>query len=1097
MANTTIKKVNIQLKGYTADEWSAANPILAVREVGILTGVNPMKFKIGDGVTHWNELAFAGGGTGTVDQAVIDAAVAGKVDNTTFTTALATKATASDVTTSLNLKADKTQLATKADVSALATKADITALASKADQTALTAGLATKLDTTTYNTGIAAKADITSVNASLALKADTTAIAAKADQATVTTALALKADKTELTAKANTSDVNTALASKANIADLAAKVDTTTLVSSLATKADVTALNTKADVTSLALKADTTAVTSGLALKVDKTLTVNGKPLSGNITLAKSDVGLSAVDNTADTAKPVSTAQATAIATKIAKTDTTFSYEVDVSGTLSTGKVGELDGSFTATTSNQLTGFLPVTPGQKMRFTFATDAYNTVAPIYGTGVIGYSAADYSTYVSTILSGSTFNGENGTNLTPPIKFIDVERTIPTGVNFIKVPNLISAGLVMKVVTVQKVGTVDQSITQLYDRISTVAKTASDASSSSGSGLFTQELKDKLDSIKMPVVSWDSDGIIFTDRSTGDKYRGYVDLGQWLLEALATSFKSFSYPVGYALDWDKMGDSTYSTVMADSTIITPENGFLPPHLNNGLNTGFSVFTPGAGSLKYDYVEADKICDYAVNKNIKVYANHLTWHADAAIPTHLTALIAANPGNEKAVLTSYLREYIPTVMDHFETKYPGLVTHWNLTNEAVNASKDGGPAGGTIKDSKWKTWFTYDEFLEVTASAAKLSISNAKLMLNDYDLETSNTLQADTYIAAMATLNAKNLVVNGKQVKIDGIGFQFHTVVGQDLNAARTKMKRFADLGYLVAITEMDANLTDANGYTAADAEKQAQFFYDLFLNYERAVPASLRVALMMWTVTDKYYIYNQGKNAPDATTNPITMFPSLYDYYGAKKIAYDRILTLPGRPGNKAQVFQDFIATGAITDLTSPQTYTLGSAPLPWLKEGYTTGVVGTNSIGLRAAQTSQNSYTFLLVDFPNPNKVVTARLASIAASTITRTILVMLRYQGINDYIAIEADNTSQCWIIRKRAASVNSVLLQTDIPIKGTDEVIGTCDGTSITLQINGVTKGTVVESAYATTTKVGFKFRGYDDKFTTWESFSVDKLPA
>jgi hypothetical protein len=45
--------------------------------------------------------------------------------------------------------------------------------------------------------------------------------------------------------------------------------------------------------------------------------TVNSR--SGAVVLAKSDVGLSAVDNTADTAKPVSTAQAAALALKITR----------------------------------------------------------------------------------------------------------------------------------------------------------------------------------------------------------------------------------------------------------------------------------------------------------------------------------------------------------------------------------------------------------------------------------------------------------------------------------------------------------------------------------------------------------------------------------------------------------------------------------------------------------------------------------------------------------------------------------------------------------------------------------------------------------
>lgn len=47
--------------------------------------------------------------------------------------------------------------------------------------------------------------------------------------------------------------------------------------------------------------------------KVDKTTTVNSQPLSGNVTLTKSDVGLANVDNTSDAAKPVSTAQQAAL----------------------------------------------------------------------------------------------------------------------------------------------------------------------------------------------------------------------------------------------------------------------------------------------------------------------------------------------------------------------------------------------------------------------------------------------------------------------------------------------------------------------------------------------------------------------------------------------------------------------------------------------------------------------------------------------------------------------------------------------------------------------------------------------------------------
>lgn len=54
--------VKQQFRRGTASEWSSANPILAAGEVGVDT--TQSKFKIGDGTTPWNSLAFATGSAG-------------------------------------------------------------------------------------------------------------------------------------------------------------------------------------------------------------------------------------------------------------------------------------------------------------------------------------------------------------------------------------------------------------------------------------------------------------------------------------------------------------------------------------------------------------------------------------------------------------------------------------------------------------------------------------------------------------------------------------------------------------------------------------------------------------------------------------------------------------------------------------------------------------------------------------------------------------------------------------------------------------------------------------------------------------------------
>lgn len=50
----------LQIRGDTTANWSAANPVLANRELAVDTTLN--KLKVGNGVTAWNSLGFCGGG---------------------------------------------------------------------------------------------------------------------------------------------------------------------------------------------------------------------------------------------------------------------------------------------------------------------------------------------------------------------------------------------------------------------------------------------------------------------------------------------------------------------------------------------------------------------------------------------------------------------------------------------------------------------------------------------------------------------------------------------------------------------------------------------------------------------------------------------------------------------------------------------------------------------------------------------------------------------------------------------------------------------------------------------------------------------------
>ncbi|MUG03534.1 hypothetical protein ECC01_21325 [Bacillus tequilensis] len=102
----------------------------------------------------------------------------------------------------------------------------------------------------------------------------------------------------------------------------------------------LTAADVGAATTAQGAKADTAVQPATLASYVPTTRTVAGKPLSGNVSLVKGDVGLGNVDNTSDLAKPVSTAQQTALAAKVPTSRTVAGKPLSANVTLAKGDVG-------------------------------------------------------------------------------------------------------------------------------------------------------------------------------------------------------------------------------------------------------------------------------------------------------------------------------------------------------------------------------------------------------------------------------------------------------------------------------------------------------------------------------------------------------------------------------------------------------------------------------------------------------------------------------------------------------------------------------------------------------------------------------------
>src|SRR5215510_12249032 len=94
--------------------------------------------------------------------------------------------------------------------------------------------------------------------------------------------------------------------------------------------------------------------------------------------------------------------------------------------------------------------------------------------------------------------------------------------------------------------------------------------------------------------------------------------------------------------------------------------------------------------------------------------------------------------------------------------------------------------------------------NSYIELAFRRARAADSQAKLVYNDYNVETVNSKSTAMY----------NMVSDFKSrgVPIDGVGLQMHlTSGGLDYNSLATNMARFAALGVEIYITEMDVRLT----------------------------------------------------------------------------------------------------------------------------------------------------------------------------------------------------------------------------------------------------------------------------------------------
>ena len=234
-------------------------------------------------------------------------------------------------------------------------------------------------------------------------------------------------------------------------------------------------------------------------------------------------------------------------------------------------------------------------------------------------------------------------------------------------------------------------------------------------------------------------------------------------------------------------------------------------------------------------YDFAQGDSLVDFAEANGMKVRAHTLVWHEANDLWVHKYEKSSAD-------LREILREHILKVAGHFR----GKVISWDVVNEAI------GDDGRISDEGPWpkidaQPGRAPGDYVRDAFEWAREADPQALLFYNDYGTELLNP-KSDGVYRFLKQLKAAG-------VPVDGIGFQTHIAIDQDLpeESLRANFKRFSDLGLVIHITEMDVAIPDALRRDADALQKQAGQ-YEKFLRVCLATPNCR--AFLTWGLTDKY-------------------------------------------------------------------------------------------------------------------------------------------------------------------------------------------------------------------------------------------------
>ncbi len=234
----------------------------------------------------------------------------------------------------------------------------------------------------------------------------------------------------------------------------------------------------------------------------------------------------------------------------------------------------------------------------------------------------------------------------------------------------------------------------------------------------------------------------------------------------------------------------------------------------------------------AIKFDNVK--KELDFAKANGMTVRGHTLVWHSQTPDWIFYKDYDPNGELADRELMLKRMENYIEAVVTWADGNYPGLVSCWDVVNEAADD-------GGGMRKSLWYRTIGEDYVQRAFEYARKHAPEGTKLFYNDYN---SYQTKKQKDIIDMIT----PVIADGN---IDGIGMQSHINTDISVPLYMAALKKYAGLGLEIHVTELDIAVKRADGWK----ETQGDYFRNFMTELLKAERNGVNVtSVTAWGLND---------------------------------------------------------------------------------------------------------------------------------------------------------------------------------------------------------------------------------------------------